>query len=161
MSKSSNSKDQYIIQHLHLNGEGWNKLIIEHEHGEEAVFIQSRWLVKNPLAWLKREFERWMLENDESDRNIFDSFKAYVESRPHQLIEELHGQFGATLPDSLGASIEENEEIKMKFYAELIGELINGLLGYYKKRQQLLGMFDEDEQSASTEASTPLDSLLN
>jgi len=162
MAKEGNSKAQYIIQHQHLHGDNWNRLTVEHEHGAEVVFIETGWLIKNPLSWLKREFERWMLENDESERNVFDSFKAYVESRPHQLLNELHEQFGPALPESLGASIEESEEVRTKFYAELLGELINGLLNYYKKRASILGMFDEDEESTGTEsASIPLDSLLN
>ena len=64
--------------------------------------------------------------------------------------------------DCFDGQVEESEEVKMKFYAELLGECINGLLGYYRKRQQILGMFDDDgAQEPSTDTSTPLDALLN
>ena len=161
MSKTGNSKAQYIIQHQHLADTSWNEIKIQHEDGGEVVFIQSKWMVQNPLKWLKGEFESWMLENDD-DRGLVDSFQAFIQSRPHQLLTDLHDKFRPALPDSLGASIEESEEVKMKFYAELLGECINGLLGYYKKRQQILGMFDDDGvQEPSTDTSTPLDALLN
>ena len=165
-AKKGNSNKLYPIQHMHLEDGNWNRIQFEHEHGEEVVFLHYGFMMKDTLRWLKRQFDAWVVENNPEGGacEVLDALKRFSQDTPMTLIRAMHEQFGASMPDSLGALIDEHEEVKMRFYAELLSDNINALVEYYRKRAHLDNLFEDDAydvEASDSKAETPSGKLLN